>query len=128
MCLNSLSQGLNIDLPKAGLEPRTSRSERRASTTRPRRHTKKKKKQKKEFYVDPPQNAIYKVIKGSEVKLPSHIHKYFNKTTGTENGSCYSSLIAHAPRRIKHCFCFYFPDIQVFFLQHSQGYGLEPNE
>ncbi|GFR61792.1 hypothetical protein ElyMa_001855600 [Elysia marginata] len=39
MCVNSLSQGLNVDLPKAGLEPRTSRSESRASTTRPRRHT-----------------------------------------------------------------------------------------
>ncbi|GFS15855.1 hypothetical protein ElyMa_001458800 [Elysia marginata] len=39
MCVNSLSQGLNVDLPKAGLEPRTSRSESRASTTTPRRHT-----------------------------------------------------------------------------------------
>ncbi|GFR89348.1 acid-sensing ion channel 2-like [Elysia marginata] len=39
MCVNSLSQGLNIDLPKAGLETRTSRSESRASTIRPRRHT-----------------------------------------------------------------------------------------
>ncbi|GFR98756.1 hypothetical protein ElyMa_001026900 [Elysia marginata] len=27
MCINSRSQGLNIDLPKAGLEPWTSRSE-----------------------------------------------------------------------------------------------------
>ncbi|GFR58399.1 hypothetical protein ElyMa_001767300, partial [Elysia marginata] len=39
MCVNSLSQGLNVDLPKAGLEPQTSRSDSRASTTRPRRHT-----------------------------------------------------------------------------------------
>ncbi|GFS26586.1 hypothetical protein ElyMa_005219400 [Elysia marginata] len=39
MCVNSLSQGLNVDLPKAGLEPRTSRSESRTSTTTPRRHT-----------------------------------------------------------------------------------------
>ncbi|GFR94010.1 hypothetical protein ElyMa_006239900, partial [Elysia marginata] len=31
--------GLNVDLLKAVLEPRTSRSESRASTTRPRRHT-----------------------------------------------------------------------------------------
>ncbi|GFS21392.1 hypothetical protein ElyMa_001593200, partial [Elysia marginata] len=37
MCVNSLSQGLNVDLPKAGLEPRTSRSESRASTTTPPR-------------------------------------------------------------------------------------------
>ncbi|GFR75379.1 hypothetical protein ElyMa_005775500 [Elysia marginata] len=39
MCVNSLSQGLNVDLPKARLESQTSRSESRASTTRPRRHT-----------------------------------------------------------------------------------------
>ncbi|GFR61227.1 hypothetical protein ElyMa_001840500 [Elysia marginata] len=39
MCVNSLSQGLNFDLPKAGLELRTSRSESRASTTTPPRHT-----------------------------------------------------------------------------------------
>ncbi|GFR58097.1 hypothetical protein ElyMa_000020000 [Elysia marginata] len=39
MCVNSLSQGLNVDLPRAGLEPQTSRSESRASTTTPRRHT-----------------------------------------------------------------------------------------
>ncbi|GFS14869.1 hypothetical protein ElyMa_001435100 [Elysia marginata] len=39
MCLNSPSQGLNVDLPKAELEPQTSRFESRASTTRPRRHT-----------------------------------------------------------------------------------------
>ncbi|GFS02770.1 hypothetical protein ElyMa_006452900, partial [Elysia marginata] len=39
MCVNSLSQGLKVDLPKAGLEPLTSRSENRASATRPRRHT-----------------------------------------------------------------------------------------
>ncbi|GFS00902.1 fibrinogen related protein 12.1 [Elysia marginata] len=39
MCVNSLSQGLNVDLPKAGLELQTSRSESRASTTTPRRHT-----------------------------------------------------------------------------------------
>ncbi|GFS04975.1 hypothetical protein ElyMa_001188500 [Elysia marginata] len=39
MCVNSLSQGIKVDLPKAGLEPRTSRSESRASTTTPRRHT-----------------------------------------------------------------------------------------
>ncbi|GFR79187.1 hypothetical protein ElyMa_000550300 [Elysia marginata] len=38
MCVNSLSQGLNVDLPKAGFEPWTSRSESQASTTRPRRH------------------------------------------------------------------------------------------
>ncbi|GFS11790.1 hypothetical protein ElyMa_001356000 [Elysia marginata] len=38
MCVNKLSQGQSVDLPKAGLEPRTSRSESRASTTRPRRH------------------------------------------------------------------------------------------
>ncbi|GFR77018.1 hypothetical protein ElyMa_003957800 [Elysia marginata] len=38
MCVNSLSQGLNVDLPKAGLKPQTSRSESRASTTGPRRH------------------------------------------------------------------------------------------
>ncbi|GFR58578.1 hypothetical protein ElyMa_005364300 [Elysia marginata] len=31
--------GLNVDLPKAGHEPRTSRSESRASATRPRRQT-----------------------------------------------------------------------------------------
>ncbi|GFR69054.1 hypothetical protein ElyMa_003748500 [Elysia marginata] len=43
MCVNSFSQGLNVDLPKAGLEPRTSRSESRASTTTPRRH----------IYLDP---------------------------------------------------------------------------
>ncbi|GFR75576.1 hypothetical protein ElyMa_002191600 [Elysia marginata] len=39
MSVNSLSQGLNVDVPKAGLEPQTSRSESRASTTTPRRHT-----------------------------------------------------------------------------------------
>ncbi|GFR87898.1 hypothetical protein ElyMa_004236400 [Elysia marginata] len=38
MCVNSISQGLNVDLPKAGLELQTSGSESRASTTRPRRH------------------------------------------------------------------------------------------
>ncbi|GFS09726.1 hypothetical protein ElyMa_004789900 [Elysia marginata] len=38
MCVNSLSQGPNVDPPKAGLEPRTSRSESRASATIPRRH------------------------------------------------------------------------------------------
>ncbi|GFR74110.1 hypothetical protein ElyMa_002154600 [Elysia marginata] len=38
MCVNSVSQGLNVDLPKAGLEPRTSRSESRASTITPRGH------------------------------------------------------------------------------------------
>ncbi|GFR64053.1 hypothetical protein ElyMa_001912300 [Elysia marginata] len=41
MCVNSLSQGgLNVDLPKARLEPQTSRPESRAFTTRPRRHRK----------------------------------------------------------------------------------------
>ncbi|GFR69309.1 hypothetical protein ElyMa_003754200 [Elysia marginata] len=35
MCVNSLSQGLNVDLPKAGLEPQISRSESRASIARP---------------------------------------------------------------------------------------------
>ncbi|GFR85450.1 monocarboxylate transporter 2 [Elysia marginata] len=34
-CVNILSQGLNIDLPNAGLDHWTSRSESRASTTRP---------------------------------------------------------------------------------------------
>ncbi|GFS08008.1 phytanoyl-CoA dioxygenase [Elysia marginata] len=37
MCVNSLSQGQNVDLPKVGPEPQTSRSENRASITRSRR-------------------------------------------------------------------------------------------
>ncbi|GFS03481.1 hypothetical protein ElyMa_001150900 [Elysia marginata] len=47
MCANSISQGLNVDLPKAGLELRTYRPESRASTSRPYATQEKERKAKR---------------------------------------------------------------------------------
>ncbi|GFS13037.1 hypothetical protein ElyMa_006712400 [Elysia marginata] len=47
MSVNILSQGVEVDLPKAGLEPQTSWSESRASTTRPQHHTIQTSKQRR---------------------------------------------------------------------------------